>query len=129
MSTPDYPQGSPSSNHSAAAKPHKYLLSTAAERERANAYYRANRTLVLEQGRQRYQLGLKFVPDEAERQGLRADPRLAIGKDRIVCLECFQILPGMLSNAHLLPHRLNARAYKDKFGYSQRTALVSGEMA
>src|SRR5437763_14424738 len=104
MSTPDYPEGSPSSNHSGEPKPDKFFLSTVAERKRADAYYRANRTLVLEQRRQDYKARLTFVTDEAERQRLRADPRLAIRKDTIICLECFQILPGMLSNAHLRKH-------------------------
>jgi len=104
---------------------------TRARRQRKTAanYYASHTDEVLQKRRDKYQSTLQFVTDEPDRKLLRSDPRRAIAKDTVTCLECFQIVHGMLNNAHLRVHDLTARNYKTKWGYSLHTALVSEQMA
>jgi hypothetical protein len=111
----------------------------AKSRARASAYYRDHREEVLEKRRVEYQAkkqaAREYVSDEAERAKMRADPRLAL-REKVVCLECWEILPGgMLNDAHPKLHGMTVAAYKAveiRPGvprYSKKTALVSQKMA
>ena len=99
--------------------------------KRTRDWYVAHRQKVLEDNRASYRAELQLVTPEELAQ-CRTDPRLAKsvrGQGAIVCLECGQIVPGMLNNAHLQKnHGLTARTYKTKWGISQKTGLVSDNM-
>ena len=63
-------------------------------------------------------------PDEpASLQMLLADPRLAVQEDCIVCLICGGRL-RQLTNTHLLAHATDVAAYRTRFGYNRRRALM-----
>lgn len=54
---------------------------------------------------------------------LRRDPRLAIRDQDIVCLICGSAF-RQLTNTHLRSHATTAAAYKRRFGYNLRRALM-----
>ncbi len=63
-------------------------------------------------------------PDEpASLQMLVQDPRLAVQEDFIVCLICGGRL-RQLTNTHLLAHATDVAAYRTRFGYNRRRALM-----
>jgi hypothetical protein len=99
------------------------------QRQTAADYYASHRDETRQRLRDKYRAALQFVTDEEQRKQLLADPRRAIGKDFVVCLECWQRVPGMLNNAHLKQHGITAVEYKGIHGYSKNTALVSEGMA
>ncbi|HEX7125753.1 MAG TPA: MucR family transcriptional regulator, partial [Thermodesulfobacteriota bacterium] len=54
---------------------------------------------------------------------LRADPRLAVGDEAIVCLACGRAF-RQLTNTHLAAHGLDAAAYKARYGYNAGRPLM-----
>lgn len=56
-------------------------------------------------------------------RGLRCDPRRAIHEEEILCLICGAPL-RQLTNTHLQSHGTTALAYKLRFGYNLRRALM-----
>ena len=64
------------------------------------------------------------VTDEpATLQMMLSDPRLAVQEDCIVCLICGGRL-RQLTNTHLLAHATDVAAYRARFGYNRRRALM-----
>lgn len=59
---------------------------------------------------------------------LRADPRLAVGDDAIVCLACGRAF-RQLTNTHLATHGLDAAAYKARYGYNAGRPLMCTALA
>ena len=95
----------------------------------AAEYYAAHRGEVLQKHHDDYQSSRQFLVDDRDRRELCENPRRALRADAVICLECFQIVHGMLNNAHLRVHGLTAEAYKTKWGYDQDTPLVSEQVA
>lgn len=98
-------------------------------RKRAAEYYVAHREVALRKMRLSYRRRLRFVGAE-ELERYRADPSQANGirgSSSLVCLECGQIISGMLNNAHLRGHYLTEADYKARWNWSG--ALVSDVMA
>ncbi len=60
-------------------------------------------------------------------EALRRDPRRAVQKDGIVCLICGRVF-RQLTNTHLQSHDTTPRAYKARFGYNRRRALMCGAL-
>ena len=58
---------------------------------------------------------------------LFSDPRLAVQADCIVCLICGGRF-RQLTNTHLKAHGTDVVAYKERFGYNRRRALMSGAL-
>lgn len=52
------------------------------------------------------------------------DPKKSIKKNKIICLECGQEFK-MLSAKHLETHGLNAKTYREKYGFRKRQSLCA----
>lgn len=52
------------------------------------------------------------------------DPKKSIKKNKIICLECGQEFK-MLSAKHLETHGLNAKTYREKYGFPKRQSLCA----
>jgi hypothetical protein len=62
--------------------------------------------------------------DESTLLEYRRDPRRAIGETGVMCLECGRSFRH-LTNTHLRRHGLTSEAYKQRFGYNLRRALMT----
>lgn len=56
------------------------------------------------------------------------DPKKAIREKSIICLECGKSFK-VLTKRHLALHELTAAEYKEKWGYTKKTSLVSKGLA
>jgi hypothetical protein len=93
-------------------------------------WYVANRQRIIEKGRQRRHARRVHTSAEQLAQ-CQADLLLAKtirGPEAIVCLEC-GLLCKCIRPTHLREHGLSAAEYREKWGYSQRTGLISDRLA
>jgi predicted transcriptional regulator len=56
------------------------------------------------------------------------DPKKAIREKSVICLECGKSFK-VLTKRHLATHGLTVPEYKEKWGYSKKTTLVSKSLA
>lgn len=61
---------------------------------------------------------------EAQRAGLGIDPLKSVQRNKVICLECGREF-RQLSNAHLRSHGLDAKAYRQKWGFPTRFPLAA----
>jgi len=69
------------------------------------------------------QMVREVIAEPTSLQMLCSDPRLAVKEDCIVCLICGERF-RQLTNTHLRAHGTGVAAYRARFGYNRRRALM-----
>ena len=96
------------------------------KRQTNHAWYERNRTEILARQHAKRDAQRQYI-SSSELEVCREDPRKAktiLGSDRIVCLECGQILKTL--GPHIWSeHEMTAKEYKYRWGYNSGTGITS----
>jgi hypothetical protein len=98
--------------------------------EKHHEWYLANRQRLIEKALQRKRARRGYLSSEglAHCQGDLLLAKTIRGPETIVCLEC-GLLCASIRPSHLRGHGLSMEQYRDRWGYSRRTGLISEALA